>query len=124
MGDLTEHFDSSEMKCPCCGKADMNLGSVRRLERVRVKSGVPMPIVVGGGYRCYVYGGSMTSAHNEGKGFDLGIAAEDYHAVMKAAFAEGFTGIGVKNKGGKFQLHLDDAEELRGVRPRPCVWSY
>lgn len=124
MGDLTADFSAHEFACPCCGRTDMNRRTVGRLQRVRSRYGRRMDIVEGGGFRCEKYENSATSAHRTGEAVDPGIPREDLFGVIKLAFEEGFTGIGVKNKGGRWQLHLDDAPAIAGVRPRPRVWTY
>jgi hypothetical protein len=105
----------------------MNLAFVQKLQMIRDDVGIPLGIVEGGGYRCDVYDKTI-SAHKEGHAADLDVHYRHYYAVIKAAMKVGITGIGVKNKGSgknkRFQIHLDDAEEVTGVRPRPWVWTY
>ena len=123
MGDITNNFSEHELACPCCGIAKYNTGSVHRLQRVRDRYGKRIDIVDGGGYRCVEYGGSNTSAHYDGMGFDLGIPKEDLLLVEKIALDEGFTGKGLKNHNGEYQIHIDDAPPLP-TRPRPWSCTY
>jgi zinc D-Ala-D-Ala carboxypeptidase len=124
MGDLTKNFSSDEFRCPCCNQSKMNPEFMERLQKLRDAFGSPFSPVKGGGYRCEYYNGSITGAHVEGRAIDPNIANVDYHKFIKLAFELGFTGIGVKNKGGRFQLHLDDTGTIPGIRPRPYVWTY
>jgi len=124
MGDLTTNFSANEFACPCCGESKMNPDFMQRLQALRNAYGKPFGPVVGGGYRCVEYNKSFTGAHVEGRAVDPNIPREDYHQFIKLAFWFKFTGIGVKQKDGKFQLHIDDASEIPGVRLRPWVWTY
>ena len=122
MGDLTDDFDRSEFACPCCGGSEMNPLTIHRLQELRTAYGKPMGIVRGGGYRCEAYDGKR-GTHTEGKAVDPAVPRADLYRVMRLAFHLGFTGIGVKQKGGRWQLHLDDAPAKEG-RPRPWIWTY
>lgn len=125
MGDLSENFSSTEFACPCCGQSDMDSGFIQKLQTLRDVLGVSIRIIPdGGGYRCSVYLNGSKSAHGEGRAADLNISRSYYYEIITMAEGLGFTGIGIKNKDGKFQLHLDDAEEIPGVRPRPWIWTY
>lgn len=121
---LTEHFDSSEFACPCCGQSKMQDHTMRRLEILRQLYGKPMRIVEGGGYRCSNFDQNEHSAHREGRAADPAIPREDLYRLIELAQRVQFTGIGVKNRNGRFQLHLDDAPNIPGIRPRPWVWTY
>lgn len=124
MSKLTAHFKEEEFVCPCCGQVNMDPEFMNRLECLRAAWGHPILIVPGGGYRCQKYSRNAHSAHLEGRAADPAIAPEDIYPFIRLAMSLGFTGIGVKNRHGKFQLHIDDAEEIPGVRPRPWLWTY
>lgn len=124
MGDLTNHFSKYEFACPCCGKCEMDLDFLLRLENVRIELGVPFRPVKGGGYRCVNYNGSETGAHVEGKAIDPNLGRDKYYKFMRLCFKYGFTGFGIKNKNNKFQMHADTAIEIPGKRPRPWIWTY
>ena len=121
---LTEHFALNELACPCCGQAKMDPGFMQRLEDLRVAWGHPMRIVGGGGYRCPIYEKSEHSAHREGRAVDPVILPDQIYSFVQLAMAHGFKGIGVKNRSGHFQVHIDDAVNLPGIRPRPWLWTY
>ena len=123
MGDLTKNFSSKEFACPCCGESKMNKAFMEKLQLFREVMDVPMKIAEGGGYRCKEYS-KTKSAHGEGRAADPMFSNTLYHKAISVATNLGFTGIGIKNKGGKFQLHLDNAEEIPGKRPRPWIWTY
>ena len=124
MAYITKNFTSDEFKCPCCGRAEMDPDFMSRLQGFRTDLGIAFSPVYAGGYRCPAFNQSDTGSHTEGKAIDLNINKIHYHKTMKLAFKHGFTGIGVKQKDGKFQLHIDTADEIPGVRPRPWVWTY
>lgn len=124
MGDLTKNFSRHEFSCPCCGQAEMDPWFMSMLQLLRDAYGKPIVPVEGGGYRCQMYGPNKTSAHCEGKAIDPGIPREDMYEVLKLAFRLGFTGIGLKQKDGAWQLHLDTALPILNKRPRPWVWTY
>ena len=44
--------------------------------------------------------------------------------VVKLAYEVGFTGIFLKNRDGSWQLHLDTADAIENVRPRPWLGTY
>jgi len=120
MPRLTKNFTTEEFACPCCGQCNMDPEFMGRLQAVRTEYGKRMSVI--SGYRCEIQDGKK-GAHTEGKAVDPGVPREDYHTVMRLAFAHGFTGIGVKQKDGRHQLHLDTADAAPG-RPRPWVWTY
>ena len=122
MGDLSENFDSREFICPCCGQSKMQHDFIARLQALRTEWGRPIRPVTGGGYRCVIYDGKQ-GTHTEGRAIDPDVSRVDYHSFLEHAFYYGFTGIGIKNKGGRFQMHLDDSPAKEG-RPRPFVWTY
>lgn len=124
MGDLTKDFWRHEFACPCCGQCKMDPEFMLLFQDVRTHYGKEIHIPKGGGYRCPNYGGSETSAHREGKAGDLLIPREDIFYLVRLAITNRFTGIGVKNKDGEWQLHFDNADEIPGKRPRPWLWTY
>jgi zinc D-Ala-D-Ala carboxypeptidase len=122
MGDLTKNFSASEFECPCCGKSEMQKDTVARLQRLRTEYGKSFRPVEGGGYRCEDYDGKK-GIHTIGQAIDPGIPREDMYIFMVLAVKHGFTGIGMKQKGGRWQMHIDDYEG-DVTRPRPWLWTY
>jgi hypothetical protein len=110
--------------CPCCARERLKKSSLMRLQRLRSLYGKPIGIIEGGGYRCESYTSSEISAHHSGHAFDLAYPREDHWLLLSLAMQVGFTGIGDKNKKGRYQLHLDDAPDIPHQRPRPWKWTY
>ncbi|GAB2875812.1 hypothetical protein GCM10027180_02620 [Microbulbifer echini] len=83
---------------------------------------------INSGYRCPSHNARLnaTMTHTTGQAVDVSVAVSGAHKLMKIALAEGFTGIGVKQKGPirRRFLHLDDLDSIPGERVRPTVWSY
>ena len=105
MGDLSQHFDSSEFVCHHCGQLGpfgIDPELVRRLELVRARIGKPLPIV--SAYRCPEHnrriGGAKNSQHIWGRAADLPRGL----VPMVTARAAGFSGIG--NRRGA-AVHVD-----------------
>lgn len=125
MGDITEHFDRKEFKCPCCGKSEISTDFVKRLEDVftylkKCEHGCKY-IIITSGYRCpsnsAAVGGMKTDMHTKGRAADWYCIGEDgykYKSKELAAVCEvhGFGGIGVNlnddNEG--ICVHCDDRE--------------
>lgn len=123
MGDLSENFSASEFTCPCCGVSSMDRNFISEfLQPLRSEYGKPISAVFGGGYRCPEYDGKL-GTHTEGCAIDVDCPPEDYPWLVEAALYYGATGIGIKNRMGKFQLHLDRGKAKPG-RPRPWIWTY
>lgn len=100
---LTEHFDSDEFKCPCCGRAspDKELSDKLELLFKELNAG---KIIVTSGYRCPEHsvkvGGYANDAHTRNIAADI-IAYKKSGAPIAApvtAYAAekvGFSGIGI-----------------------------
>lgn len=114
----TAHFTEAELACKCgCGKANMDLAFMTKLEALRVEYAEPM--VITSGFRCNNYNtavkGSKSSRHMFGQAVDVAVAepAKRFRLV-ELAFKHGFRGIGCD---GAF-VHLD----TRGTEP--VMWLY
>lgn len=123
--DLWPDFKMSEFACPCCGEAKMSRLFLDKLQTVRSKYG--KPIYITSGYRCPEYNDEISSTgkggpHTTGKAADIWVVGHDAHALLYWAFREGFSGVGVNQKGANDErfVHIDMLEE----EPRPNVWSY
>ncbi|MFS1526373.1 D-Ala-D-Ala carboxypeptidase family metallohydrolase [Microbulbifer sp. 2304DJ12-6] len=121
-----DYFTEKELSCRCCGNNHFSDDTLRRLIRVRVRFNKPM--VINSGYRCRAHCTSIgsTMTHTTGQAVDVSVSGGRAYELLGIAIEEGFTGIGVKQKGahkGRF-LHLDDLEPIPGECTRPTVWSY
>lgn len=101
MGNLSEHFDSSEFACKCCGKqVTMSKLLIERLEKMHSLMDAKA-IYINSGYRCNNNPwGSPTDAHRKGMAADIRVQKKDgsyYSAedIAEAAERIGFKGIGL-----------------------------
>ena len=115
---ITEHFDSKEFACPCCGRDDINKELVERLERLFAAIGADK-IIISSGIRCPDYsvsvGGYRNDTHTLGGAADLVVYKDGkpMSSFAVAAIAEDlglFNGIGVIDDS---YIHLD----IRGIIP-------
>lgn len=98
---LSEHFDSSEFACSCCGKqVTMSKLLIERLEKMHSLMDAKA-IYINSGYRCNNNPwGSPTDAHRKGMAADIRVQKKDgsyYSAedIAEAAERIGFKGIGL-----------------------------
>lgn len=106
MGNLSQHFDSSEFRCKCgCGKCNPSQLLITRLEKLHTLMGAKS-IIINSGYRCPNYsvrvGGSANDAHTRNIAADIVVKKQDgslYKAedIAEAAERIGFGGIGLMN---------------------------
>ena len=120
---LYVNFSAKEFDCQHCGKNEMQPEFMGKLQALRMRYGKPMKIT--SGYRCPEHPieakKEKPGAHASGLACDVGVNGQQAYELMKDAFALGFTGIGVSQKGsGPRFIHLDMLEET----PRPNIWSY
>lgn len=119
MGDLTKNFSVDEFRCPCCGRADMDLDFIAKLQELRDFIGKALFVSKGGGFRCPDYnafiGGAEFSQHMKGLAADVGIGSGAHrYEIVSAATRLGFTGIGV----AKTFVHVDTRSSA------PVMWTY
>lgn len=98
---LSEHFDSAEFACKCCGKSiTMSKLLIERLEKMHAYMKAKA-IYINSGYRCPANKyGTKTDAHRLGLAADIKVQKQDgtyYTAQDIAEVAErlGFGGIGL-----------------------------
>lgn len=109
------HFSHDELKCPCCGKNEMNIGFLEILENVRTEFGKPM--VITSGYRCPKHnaevGGVKGSAHLSGLAVDVQIVDSVIrHQLLEVVLKNPrIIGIGIN----KSFIHLDGKERSNRV---------
>jgi uncharacterized protein YcbK (DUF882 family) len=113
MGDLSEHFSTSELRCPHCGACVLDPRLVPALELLRTAAGGP--VIVDSGYRCSIYnsevGGVSKSQHMMGEAADVkipGKTLQEMYDLAETVPAFRMGGIGVYD--GDF-IHVDVREE-------------
>tara|TARA_R110000822_G_scaffold1244_9_gene5594 strand:- start:440 stop:811 length:372 start_codon:yes stop_codon:yes gene_type:complete len=120
-----EFFKESELADRKTGECLMDPFFMDKIMSLRRKFAAPMQIT--SGYRSKetnaAVGGADTSAHLYGKAVDVLIRGGDAYRLVQLAIAEGFTGIGVSQKGSSRFIHLDTMPNS-AEQPRPTIWSY
>jgi uncharacterized protein YcbK (DUF882 family) len=123
---MTPHFSDAELACKCgCGMLPAK-DFMDKIEALRLSVGFALPVTSAArcpDHNARVSGSGRTGPHTTGRAIDFGVFGSKAHAVLTAALARGFTGIGVQQKGGGRFIHLDDLPAT-SQRPRPYVWSY
>lgn len=118
-------FFPYEFKCKETGELDMKADFMERLQLLRTNYGKPMSI--SSGYRSRKHSverrKKVAGTHTLGIACDVRVSRGDAYRLIQLAMAHGFTGIGVKQKGGKRFVHLDTFEGSP-LQPRPTIWSY
>lgn len=128
MGDLSEHFDSSEFACQCgCGfgtnPGDVSESLIDLLEDMREI--LCRPIMIRSGCRCVyhnrVVGGVTHSRHTTGEAADIGVIGgmERYDFLHAALETDQAWGVGL----AKTFIHVDVHTGSPNC-PRPAAWSY
>jgi zinc D-Ala-D-Ala carboxypeptidase len=117
MARLSEHFDSSEFACKCCGEVHVDPELITRLEKAR--SIYDKPMRVNSGYRCRAHnqavGGAGESYHCKGQAVDIAVSdGRDRYLILTALLNAGFNRIGLYAKGW---IHVDVGQE-----PADVVW--
>ena len=102
MSKLSEHFDSNEFKCKCCGglpEHGMSKDLIVLLEQIR--NAFNKSITITSGYRCEHHnrevGGAKKSQHMDGIAADIkvtGIHAHAVHAYLLEHFDDKIGGLG------------------------------
>jgi zinc D-Ala-D-Ala carboxypeptidase len=118
-------FSDAELACKCgCGLLPPPAHRAK-LERLRERFG--KPLIVTSGARCPAHNARVSSTGSTGphtKGAtDVGVRGADALRLIDLALEQGFTGIGVSQKGLVRFIHLDDLPDAPG-QPRPTIWSY
>lgn len=117
------HFKDSDFACHCnqCGLGinEMNPGSVDRLQVARELAGVAF--VMNRAFSCPSHnqrvGGSTSSAHLSGFGFDIACAHDGHRwKIVQGLIDAGFTRIGIR----KDFIHADDDPAKNQER----LWVY
>lgn len=127
---MYKYFKPEELKCKCnnCGSTgrEMDNDFMQKLDTLREYLG--FPFVITSAYRCPAHNNNVSStgfngAHTTGKAVDIAVNRTQAYDLMKAAFEQGFTGIGVNQKSVSRYIHIDTITASPSVI-RPTVWSY
>ena len=116
-----KYFKPEEFACKCgCGGSTVDPDLAGKLDAIREICG--FPLIISSGFRCLAHntdvGGHPNSAHMRGLAVDLAVSGEKALCVVAAAAPEGFTGVGVSQKGARRFVHLDVSHETF------TFWSY
>ena len=122
---MTPHFTKAEVACKCgCGMLPPQ-DFMDKAERVRFRFGKPMAVTSAA--RCQSYNDKVSSTGRTGphtkRAIDFGVRGADALRLVTILLEEGFTGIGVNQKGDARFIHGDDLPDAPG-QPRPHIWSY
>ena len=127
MGNLSEHFDTSEFACSCgCGlgtnPGDVSQELLELLEDIREEVGGPLRI--NSGCRCREHndavGGVPHSRHVTGEAADLQVQGGWHRLrVQKAAHMFDAEGVGTARSFLHVDVHRGSSE-----CPRPSAWCY
>ena len=121
------NFSKEEMSCSATGECEMDEIFMDALQFLRMEFGKPM--VVTSAYRARTHPAEAkkktVGTHRLGMAVDIAVSGKDALRLVQLAINQGFTGIGVNQKGPHSQrfIHLDIAPPGEG-RPRPHIWSY
>tara|TARA_B100000959_G_C14821703_1_gene558071 strand:- start:616 stop:975 length:360 start_codon:yes stop_codon:yes gene_type:complete len=119
LGDLTDNFSRWEFSCRCsCGKDDINMKHVNKLQLARDDAGIGLKI--NSGCRCEKHnkaeGGKDTSSHLISKATDIQCKTSIARAEILPALMKHFRRIGI----GKTFIHVDsDMSKTQDV-----IWVY
>lgn len=99
---------------------------MEKVERVRMHAGFSLPVTSAA--RCPAHNALVSATgrkgpHTTGRAIDFGVRGAQALTVARIAIEEGFTGIGINQKGGARLVHIDDLPNADG-QPRPTIWSY
>lgn len=116
---LTQNFTDEEFGCPCCGKKNISLPFVQKLQIARDTASIPF--VITSGYRCQNHnaevGGKADSSHLKGVAADIAAQTSSQRfAIVDGLIKAGFERIGI---GSNF-IHVDMDES----KPQRLMWTY
>lgn len=120
------NFTEKEMSCHHCGKQDMDVVFMNKLQQLRQLYN--KPLIISSAYRCPEYNkqvssSGLTGPHTTGKAVDIIISGKAAYTLLNLIVELGFTGIGFNQKGlvNKRFIHIDTIED---ELIRPNLWSY
>jgi hypothetical protein len=119
-----------DFRCRHTGKEGMNATTLGKLQLLAESLPPGIMLVPTSGFRDKTHpvevSKTTTGAHVTGRAVDLRVRSGGViYTIIQYAMAIGFTGIGVKNHGGAWLLHLDDIPAPgTPAQPRPSTWTY
>ena len=116
-----KYFKQSEFECKCgCTGNTIDPDFAEKLDTIREICGFPFTVT--SGFRCLAHnkavGGHPNSAHCRGLAVDILASGVNAARIIAAAHVEGFTGVGVSQKGSGRFIHLDISHD------NFALWSY
>lgn len=119
----SRYFSLSETECRCGCGFDLTDKAKQDFDALREEYGVPLSM--SSGARCPSYNQKVSTTgpqgpHTTGGAADFAVSHGNAHRLLLVAMRQGFTGIGVQQKGSGRFIHLDRLT----MEPRPNVWSY
>ena len=124
MADLTRHFSTYELECPCCKEMNTDIGFIHRMDIVRDL--YANPISPSSGYRCPHYNQNIAKSGATGPhtqcAIDIPCHGMDFTALLEIAFYMKFKGVGIYQNGDikKRFIHLDDVDRKVNYT---VIWS-
>lgn len=120
---MSKYFSLSETECKCGCGFDLTDAFKADCDALREEFGAPLSMTSGA--RCGSYNQKVSETgpkgpHTTGGAADFSIRGSDAHKLLGIAHRQGFTGIGLKQKGDGRFMHLDKLT----APPRPNVWTY
>lgn len=118
------NFSPEEMRCRASGRLTISPVFMDKSQKVRTLTGIRFPVT--SGYRSPTHNQaeshtkSLEGPHPDAQAMDGACSRSEAYEIQKAAMAEGFVGIGIKQHGDSRYLHLDCWYR----RPRGTLWTY
>lgn len=117
-GPSSLNFSNEELMCKCgCGKNDVNLEALQKLQELREKIGKPLTLT--SAYRCSQHPVERIKVtpgrHHEGVAFDIKVKGGiERREIVQVAMEMGWNGIGVHDE----FVHIDDRPTTE------VIWVY
>ena len=112
------NFTQKEIQCDCCGKVDVDEGSMEKLQELR--DFVDRPLTINSAVRCTSHnlsvGGGARSQHLSGRAFDIDLhnfTDEERLELVALAKQVGFTGFGYYDN----FIHIDTGTKRKWGTP-------
>ena len=129
--DRWPNFSYNELVCKQSGLCDIDEDMMDALQELR--NNIGRGLKINSGYRHHTHPIELPKmakygrggAHTTGKAIDIACDRELAYNVLREALRQGFTGIGIKQKGDGRFIHLDTITDVDDFHvPRPTIWSY